>query len=155
MIHDTKLNTSDLVRGVEDLRRAEAQLTRRLMAMRAPSDTDRAAMRFIADASADSPATPGTLASHLGISTAAITSLIKRLQERGQIVVAPHPEDARSKILRSSLRDIHTPVDELSRRVAAIADEFTEEQSASVMRFLRRLSEEIEEVSSSGRNLTS
>jgi DNA-binding MarR family transcriptional regulator len=144
MSTSVQVANSALVRSVEDLRRADAQFTRRLLAMRAPNDTDRAAMRFIADAPVDSPATPGGLAAHLGVSTAAITSLIKRLQDRGQVVVAPHPVDARSKILRPTLRDIHSPVDELSRRIESVAEEFTDEQAAHVSRFLQRLTEEID-----------
>ena len=140
----TQAANASLARSVEDLRRADAQFTRRLLAMRAPNDTDRAAMRFIVEAPADSPATPGGLAAHLGVSTAAITSLIRRLQDRGQIVVAPHPDDARSKILRPSLRDMNSPVDELSRRVESLTEEFTDEQAAHVARFLRRLTEEID-----------
>ncbi|MFS0895037.1 MarR family winged helix-turn-helix transcriptional regulator [Microbacterium sp. 179-I 3D3 NHS] len=142
----TRTDVPDLVRGVEDLRRAEAQLTRRLLAVRAPNDTDRAAMRFIAQAPADAPVTPGGLAAHLGVSTAAITTLIKRLQERGQIIVATHPADARSKVLRPSLRDLHSPSDELSDRIQALAAEFTDEQASHVARFLYRLVEEIDDL---------
>lgn len=144
MTTSAQVTNSSLVRSVEDLRRADAQFTRRLLAMRAPNDTDRAAMRFIVQAPSDSPATPGELAAHLGVSTAAITTLIRRLQDRGQIVVAPHPDDARSKILRPSLRDINSPVDELSRRIESVAEEFTDDQAAHVARFLRRLTEEID-----------
>lgn len=146
MVSDTRVSASEIARSVEELRRAEAQLTRRLAAMRAPNDTDRAAMRFIAAAPAEAPATPSGLAAYLGISTAAITSLIRRMQERGQIVVSPHPLDARSKVLRPSLRDMHTPADDLSRRIESIADEFSEEQAASISRFLRRLTEEIDDL---------
>lgn len=137
---------SDLVTRVDELRRAEAQLARRLAAVRAPNDTDREAMRYIVDAPHDSPATPGGLAAHLNVSTAAVTSLLRRLQERGQIVVAAHPDDARSKVLRPSLRDLHSPADELTQRVEAIASEFTPEQTEVVGRFLRRLIEEIGEI---------
>lgn len=140
---DIRTTSTDLVARVDELRRAEAQLGRRLAALRAPNDTDREAMRFIADAPADAPATPGGLAAHLNVSTAAITSLLRRLQERGQIVVAPHPADARSKVLRPSLRDLHSPADELTQRVAELANEFTPEQTAAISRFLHRLTEEI------------
>lgn len=140
---DIRTTTTDLVARVDELRRAEAQLGRRLAALRAPNDTDREAMRHITDAPAEAPATPGSLAAHLNVSTAAITSLLRRLQERGQIIVAPHPQDARSKILRPSLRDLHSPADELTQRVAALADEFTPEQTAAISRFLHRLTEEI------------
>lgn len=143
----TQVTTSELVGRVDDLRRAESQLARRLSLRRAPNDTDREAMRFISEAPADSPATPGDLAVHLNVSTAAVTSVLRRLQERGQIVVTPHPADARSKVLRPSLRDVNAPVDDLTRRIEDIASEFTPEQSDVVSRFLRRLTEEISDLS--------
>ncbi|MFB4349558.1 MarR family winged helix-turn-helix transcriptional regulator [Microbacterium sp. CR_7] len=143
----TQVTTSELVGRVDDLRRAESQLARRLSLRRAPNDTDREAMRFISEAPADSPATPGDLAVHLNVSTAAVTSVLRRLQERGQIVVAPHPADARSKVLRPSPRDVNVPVDDLTRRIEDIASEFTPEQSDVVSRFLRRLTEEISDLS--------
>ncbi|MBN6191182.1 MULTISPECIES: MarR family winged helix-turn-helix transcriptional regulator [Microbacterium] len=139
----TDVATSSLARDVDDFRRADAQLNRRLAARREPNDTDRAAMHFIGTAPAERPLTPRDLAGFLGISTAAVTSVIRRLSERGQIVVAPHPLDARSKVLRPSLRDLHSQGDELSVRVAALADEFTEQEAAAISRFLRRLTDEL------------
>nr|WP_236571093.1 MarR family transcriptional regulator [Microbacterium hydrocarbonoxydans] len=131
---------------VDELRRAEAQFARRLSAVRAPNDTDREAMRFIVEAPVDAPATPGGLAAHLSVSTAAVTSILRRLQDRGQVVVAPHPSDARSKVLRPSLRDLNSPVDDLTQRIESIASEFTPEQTDVVARFLRRLAEEISDL---------
>lgn len=142
----TETSTTTLVDQVDALRRAEAQFARRLAAVRAPNDTDREAMRFIASAPDDAPATPGGLAAHLNVSTAAITSVLRRLQQRGQIIVAPHPADARSKVLRPSLRDLHSSVDELSERVESIASEFAPEQLEVLSRFLRRLTEEISDL---------
>ncbi|MCK2025982.1 MarR family transcriptional regulator [Microbacterium sp. SSW1-47] len=139
----TDVATSSLARDVDDFRRADAQLNRRLAARREPNDTDRAAMHFIGTAPAERPLTPRDLAGFLGISTAAVTSVIRRLSERGQIVVAPHPLDARSKVLRPSLRDLHSQGDELSVRVAALAGEFTEQEAAAISRFLRRLTDEL------------
>ncbi|WP_312170796.1 MarR family transcriptional regulator [Microbacterium sp.] len=144
--NDTRTIASDLVMRVDELRRAEAQFARRLSAVRAPNDTDREAMRFIAEAPDDAPATPGGLAAHLGVSTAAVTSILRRLQDRGQVVVAPHPGDARSKVLRPSLRDLNSPVDDLTQRIESIASEFTPDQTDVVARFLRRLTEEISDL---------
>ncbi|OAN33431.1 MarR family winged helix-turn-helix transcriptional regulator [Microbacterium sp. H83] len=138
--------TTHLVQLVDALRRAEAQLARRLAAVRAPNDTDREAMRFILDAPKESPVTPGDLATHLNVSTAAVTSMLRRLQDRGQIVIAPHPRDARSKVLRPSLRDLTSPADELTQRIDALSEEFTPEQSEAISRFLRRLTEEIDDL---------
>jgi len=146
MAGGTKLQTTDLVSRVDALRRADAQLARRLSVLRAPNDTDREAMRLIADAPADAPVTPGMLAAHLDISTAAVTSVIRRLQERGQLLVTAHPTDARSKVLRPSLRDLNSPTDELTQRIEAIASEFTPEQAEVLDRFLRRLAEEISDL---------
>ena len=100
-------------------------------------------MRLIADAPADHPVTPRDLAVHLGVSTAAVTSVLRRLAERGQILVSSHPDDARSKIVRPSLRDLHTPADELSERVEELEREFTPDEVAAISRFVRRLTEEI------------
>jgi DNA-binding MarR family transcriptional regulator len=144
--NDTRTITSELVMRVDELRRAEAQFARRLSAVRAPNDTDREAMRFIAEASDDAPVTPGGLAVHLGVSTAAVTSILRRLQDRGQVVVAPHPGDARSKVLRPSLRDLNSPADDLTQRIESIASEFTPDQADVVARFLRRLTEEISDL---------
>ncbi|QNA91438.1 MULTISPECIES: MarR family winged helix-turn-helix transcriptional regulator [unclassified Microbacterium] len=135
--------TSELVRSVDELRRIDAQLTRRLVAQRQPNETDRAAMRCIAAAPTDQPVTPGDLATHLGVSTAAVTSVIRRLADRGMIVVAPHPGDARSKVVRPSLRDLHSPADDISRRIERLESEFSPEQVRVISRFLRRLTEEL------------
>ncbi|WP_226533625.1 MarR family winged helix-turn-helix transcriptional regulator [Microbacterium paraoxydans] len=137
---------SELARDVEELRRAEAQLRRRLAAGRRPNETDRSAMRIIASAPADAPVTPGDLAAQLGVSTAAITSVVRRLAERGQVVVAVHPDDARSKVIRPSLRDLHSPVDEISRRIERVESEFDPEQLAVISLFLRRLAGELEDI---------
>lgn len=146
MVSEVKTIASDLVECVDDFRRVDAQFVRRLAAMRAPNDTDRVALRFIADAPNDAPVSPRDLAAHLSISTAAITSVVRRLQERGQIVVTAHPTDARSKVLRPTLRNLESPVDDLTERIASIAEEFTPEQREAVARFLRRLTEEIDDL---------
>lgn len=135
---------SELARDVDEFRRAEAQLRRRLAAARQPNETDRSAMRIIASAPVDAPVTPSELAAQLGVSTAAVTSVVRRLAERGQVVVAVHPDDARSKIIRPSLRDLHSPADEISRRIERVEREFAPEQLAAISLFLRRLARELE-----------
>ncbi|PJI52487.1 hypothetical protein CTI14_41510 [Methylobacterium radiotolerans] len=75
--------------------------------------------------------------------TLTYANLAEPMSERGQIVVAPHPLDARSKVLRPSLRDLHGQGDELAERVAAIEGEFTAEEATVISRFLRRLTDEL------------
>lgn len=133
-------------RDVDELLRVGARLARRLTAGRQPNETDRSAMRFIAAAPIDDPVTPSDLAAHLGVSTAAITSVVRRLSERAQIVVAAHPDDGRSKVIRPSLRDLNAPEDEISGRVARVEEDFTPEQLAVISRFLRRLASEIDAI---------
>lgn len=137
---------SRLDRDVDELLRVEARLARRLMAGRQPNETDRSALRFIAAAPIDAPVTPSDLAAHLGVSTAAITSVIRRLSDRAQIVVTAHPDDRRSKVIRPSLRDINSPADEISRRVARVEEGFTSDELAVISRFLRRLATEIDAI---------
>lgn len=142
----TSTETREMIERIEQLRRSESQLARRLSSRREPNDTDREAMRFIADAPDHAPATPGGLAGHLGVSTAAITSVLRRLQERGQVVVTAHPADARSKVVRPTLRDLHAPADDMTQRLEGLASEFTPEQTEVIVRFLRRLAEEIDDL---------
>jgi len=144
MREDTKVSISDLVTTVEDLRRADAQLSRRMSAINAPNHTDRAALRVIAqDAQADAPTTPRDLATALKVSTAAVTNVIKRLQERGQIVIAAHPTDARSKILLPS-PSAATASDDVSQRLASIAQDVDPDEARAISRFLRLLTREID-----------
>ena len=131
--------------GVAELRRSDAQLSRRLSARGAPNDTDREAMRFIARAPEHDPATPGALAVHLGVSTAAVTGVIRRLEKGGFVLVEPNPADARSKVLRLSQREPHSLVDGLSSRVEAIATEFSPSELDAVARFLVQLAAEVED----------
>lgn len=146
MGNGTEVMTLRTDRDIHELLRVEARLARRLVAGRQPNETDRSALRFIAAAPIDSPVTPRDLAEHLGVSTAAITSVVRRLSERAQVVVTAHPDDGRSKVIRPSLRDLNSPTDEISRRVARVEQDFTPEQLAVISLFLRRLTSEIDTI---------
>ncbi|MGM1016143.1 MAG: MarR family winged helix-turn-helix transcriptional regulator [Actinomycetota bacterium] len=144
MREDTKVSVTDLITTVEDLRRADAQLSRRMSAAQAPNHTDRAALRIIIrDAEANEPTTPRELASQLSVSTAAVSNVIRRLSERGQIVVAAHPTDARSKILLPS-ESAQASTDDLTDRLAVIAETLDTSEARSISRFLRLVTREID-----------
>ena len=61
------------------------------------------------------------------------------------VIVAPHPDDARSKILRPSSLDASSPADDISRRIERLESEFSPDQVEVIARFLRRLTEELSE----------
>ena len=48
------------------------------------------------------PVTPGLIAQRLGITAGAVTQLVDRLREAGLVEQAPHPQDARSRVIRLS-----------------------------------------------------
>ncbi|TQK17546.1 DNA-binding MarR family transcriptional regulator [Microbacterium sp. SLBN-154] len=48
------------------------------------------------------PVTPGRLAQRLGITAGAVTQLVDGLRKSGLVEQAPHPTDARSRVIRLS-----------------------------------------------------
>jgi DNA-binding MarR family transcriptional regulator len=83
----------DLVRADEDMRRSSA----RRMAL---GPTDMRATRFVMTACSDGvTVTPRDVARHLGLTTAATTTVLDRLVEAGHVERRPHPTDGRSKVV--------------------------------------------------------
>src|SRR5690606_9894011 len=96
-----------LLRAVRHLVRADRAMRARLSASMHVNPTDlqslRHVMRVVGPASGEDPAAPGVtprkLADHLGISTAAVTTLVDRLVASGHLTRTPHPTDRRSVLL--------------------------------------------------------
>ncbi|WP_240643984.1 MarR family winged helix-turn-helix transcriptional regulator [Antribacter gilvus] len=96
----TDRDVDQVVRLLEGLRRwreAEhrvSEASRRYMKL---GETDMRALRFIITLSNQARlATPGAIATHLGISSASTTKLLDRLAESDHIRRLPHPSDRRS-----------------------------------------------------------
>lgn len=88
---------AQVMESLASLRDAEHKLSlasRRYMRL---NETDMRALHYlIVCANRELVATPGGIAHHLGVSTAATTKLLDRLAKGGHITRAPHPTDRRA-----------------------------------------------------------
>src|SRR4051812_44670565 len=90
----------DLLRAISELVRADQAMRRSLSRRMTVGESDLRAMRFVmAEARVGHSVTPHDLADHLGITTAATTTLLDRLSAAGHVDRAPHPTDRRSKVV--------------------------------------------------------
>ncbi len=140
-------HADDAAWAVERLRLAESQLGRRRQAACGPSDTDRAAMRFVLEETdLGRLVTPSDLGEHLGIVSSSVTGLLERLRDGGLIETRPHPNDRRSKIvLPVDRNDDPESIDPLSAVIRSLAAELGEEHAAAVAGFLDRVAAAVDE----------
>jgi DNA-binding MarR family transcriptional regulator len=121
-----------------DERMSEA--SRRYMKL---GDTDMRALRFIIVGQQNGTlVTPGSIAAHLGISTASTTKLLDRLAAAGHIRRLPHPSDRRSvivEVLDETRRAARDSIGRSHARRFDVAARLTGEQRDVIIRFLRDL----------------
>ncbi len=137
----------ELMNAFGELRTAEQRLSeasRRYMKL---NDTDMRALHYLIVAgNREEPATPGALASHLRISSAATTKLLDRLERDGHITREPHPTDRRALIVAitaaTRLSAMETVGKQQSRRFYAAA-RLTSAEREVVTRFVRDMANEL------------
>lgn len=104
---------------------------------------DMRAVRFlIAAENLGQAATASAVAQHLGISTAATTKLLDRLEEGGHVNRLPNPADRRALILRvtpATRRSAREGVGRQHARRFVVGARLTSGERATVARFLRAL----------------
>ena len=132
-----------VVRLLEGLRRwreterRASEASRRHMKL---GETDVRALRFIITLSNQGrPATPGAIATHLGISSASTTKLLDRLAESDHVRRIPHPTDRRSvvtEVTEVTARAAHETVGRSHAHRFDAAARLTSQERVIVMRFL-------------------
>jgi DNA-binding MarR family transcriptional regulator len=91
---DQIVRVMEALQGWREAEQRASEASRRYMQL---NETDMKAVRFLMAArNQDLVATPGGLAAHLGISTAATTKVLDRLARAGHITRSPHPTDRRA-----------------------------------------------------------
>jgi len=107
--------------------------------------TDMRAIRFlIAARNQGAIATAGALAAYLGVSSAATTKLLDRLERAGHITRAPHPTDRRAlaiSVTDGTRHDARETVGRQHARRFAVAAALTSDEREVVIRFLDALTE--------------
>lgn len=137
----------ELMNAFGELRSAEQALSeasRRYMKL---NETDMRALHYlIVTGHRGELATPGALASHLRISSAATTKLLDRLERGGHITREPHPTDRRALTVAitvaTRISAIATVGKQQGRRFYAAA-RLTSAERAVVTRFVRDMAAEL------------
>ncbi|MWB98232.1 MarR family transcriptional regulator [Agromyces sp. MMS17-SY077] len=108
------------------------------------NESDMKALRFLVAAKGQGRlVTPGMITEHLGISSAATTKLLDRLEYAGHIARAPHPSDRRAlaiTITQSTHEQVRDTVGRTHARRFAAAARLTSAERDVVTRFLGDLS---------------
>lgn len=130
-----------------ELRDAEQKLSlasRRYMRL---NDTDMRALHYlIVCANRGATATPGGIATHLGISSASTTKLLDRLEKGGHIKRAPHPTDRRALAITITPETRQAAMETVGRQQAKrfySAARLTPDERDVVIRFLSDMAQEI------------
>lgn len=138
---------SDLMNALGDLRRTERDLSeasRRYMKL---NDTDMRAIHYlILCTNRNLVATPGSIARHLGISTASTTKLLDRLQAGGHTTRSEHPSDRRALAIRVSPETHQAAIETVGRQQAKrihAAARLSPQEREVVIGFVRDMTAEI------------
>ena len=107
--------------------------------------TDLAALRMlIMREEQGESVSPHDVARHLRISTASTTKLLDRLSESGHVERRPHPRDRRARVIvltdesrRSFFRHFRVRL----QRMRGVADRYSDDELATITRFLGELGE--------------
>ena len=131
-------NTDRAARSVELLRLSEARLSRRRQAECGPSESARAAMRYILERDdAGAPVTPTEIAEHLGVSTASVTGMLTRLRSGGLVNFTRNPDDGRSKFVVPVDRNADLDdIDPLTAHVRRLATRLSDTEAKHIAEFL-------------------
>ncbi|PVE95053.1 MarR family transcriptional regulator [Microbacterium sp. TPD7012] len=130
--------------GLRDAEQRLSQASRRYMRL---NETDMRALHYlIVCANRNLVSTPSGIAHHLGISTAATTKLLDRLENGGHIHRAPHPTDRRALAITITPETRHAAMETVGRQQAKrfyAAARLSREERDLVIRFLADMTDEI------------
>lgn len=118
--------------------------TRRAMSV---GDNDMLVLRFIVRADREGrTVTPTDIARYLGISTAASTTLIDRLEHSGHLIRHPHPTDRRRIVVTHTAEtddQLRATLAEMHERMLAATLDLTDVEAEVIVTFLQRMQEAV------------
>ncbi len=131
----------------ERLHFAEAHLARRRQSNDHPGETQRLAMRFVLERTADGEAVmPATLGAFLGITSASVSILLDRLIRDGMVTVRPHPTDRRRRlVLPVDATDDPDVVDPITAAMRELDADLTSNEAALISSYLDRVTTAVRE----------
>ncbi len=129
---------------------AESAMRRRSREAMSMGENDILVLRYVIRASAqNSTVTPTDIARYLGITTAATTALIDRLEESGHLTRSRHPTDRRSVIITPTAQTdghVRSAVGGMHERMLAATRGITKAESATIIAFLERMQAAVDEI---------
>ena len=135
----------ELLRAVRDLVAADRLMRRDMGRRMGLGDTDMRAVRYVMAATSLGRLTaPHDLAEHLGITTAATTTLLDRLGAAGHLERIPHPTDRRSKVVvatEHSYAEVRAHLADTHDRMRAAAARVPVSARPALVAFLAELTE--------------
>lgn len=138
---------SGVMRALGALRDAEQKLSEASLRYMKLNQTDMRALHFlIACENSGVVATPGAIATHLGISTASTTKLLDRLERGGHITRSPHASDRRALAIAITAATRKSAIETVGRQHARrfnAAARLSSAERRIVTRFLADMTTEI------------
>lgn len=137
-----------VLHALRDYRTAEVTTRRSTRDSMGMGETDLLALRYLLRAQAAGDRVgPKDLSRLLGITTASTTSLIDRLVGSGHVRREPHPTDRRSLVIVPTAvtdTEVRATLGAMHRRMLAVAEQLSPEESRIIVGFLRRMTEALE-----------
>ena len=137
-----------LMSALGALRKAEERLSEASTTYMKLNKTDMRALHYlIVSQNLGELATPGAIATHLGISSASTTKLLDRLARGGHITRQPHPSDRRALVIRITPTTHQSAMDTVGRQQAKrfnSAARLTPEEREVVIGFIEDMTREID-----------
>jgi DNA-binding MarR family transcriptional regulator len=115
------------------------EFERKIEELTAVNPTDRLVMEHLIQGG---PQTPSELAAAVGVTPAAMTTSVDRLEELGHAHRTPHESDRRKLVVTATERSVGVIMTELMSMVNdmdSLAEEFTETEMSAVSRYLKRV----------------
>lgn len=142
------LQINELMGSLGRLRDAEQRLSEASLRYMKLNQTDMRALHYLIVAqSAQQIATPGAIATHLGISTASTTKLLDRLEKGHHITRQPHPHDRRALAISITAETREAAMATVGRQQSKrfhAAARLSRSERDVVMRFLDDMANEID-----------
>ena len=134
-------DAASVVGAIQGLLREAASLAAQLAEQTGLQPSDVRALRAL-DLLADGPLTAGELSASLGLSSAAVSGLLDRLEAAGLARRAPHPSDRRRvhvELTEEARRFGEASLGPMRARITAAIGEASDRELAAAARFLARV----------------
>lgn len=126
---------------LREIREVTAEFESRLGAALSVNPTDLEAMEHLIQ---DGRLSPTDLARRIGVSTAAVTTIVDRLTAAGHVTRMPHPTDRRGVLVVPAPASVHRAMGALMPMIMGVdrvLQEFDVEQQATIVDYLGRVVE--------------